>query len=510
MTRSARGVPDGRNLRRLLEDFGVATPMRRSGGKPVREIRYFRNVPARGSRLRNAGWCPASVPVSVWRMAADQAPVLWPLVVGPGLPPRGAQMGIDFFSRASFFADPNGWVLDPDVAVSNPNVFCFGKPGMGKSGTVKAFCLRMMGFGYRALILGDPKDEYEPLCRALGVEPIAIGQGLPARINPLAFGPLGVGWDRLDRVEVQRRSAIVFARWLTLLRGLVGSQRVGDRPVPFGPSEEAVLEAGLRLLTGHSTGNTRLVEATIPQLWQLLDSPLTELVEGCRFASPRHFLDSTRLLRDAVGQLVSGSLRGLFDDRTTIGIDWGAPIQSLSLSRLEPLGDEAVGMALMCLNSWGRAMREVADPGDRRVVVRDESWKQLRLGVEAVKSFDADLRLSRRDGDIQVAIAHKPSDLLSAGDVGSQAATIAKDMLHLADTKILHGQDRAVAEELQALLGLPDIAVGLVTDWCRQAPGRALWIVGEHLFKVQTVLHPAERQLTFTNQALVGKGGEFA
>ena len=67
-----------------------------------------------------------------------------------------------------------------------------------------------------------------------------------------------------------------------------------------------------------------------------------------------------------------------------------------------------------------------------------------------MKSFDADLRLSRRDGDIQFAIAHKPSDLLSAGDAGSQAAAIAKDMLHLADTKILHGQDQAVADELQA------------------------------------------------------------
>ena len=40
-------------------------------------------------------------------------------------------------------------------------------------------------------------------------------------------------------------------------------------------------------------------------------------------------------------------------------------------------------------------MREVADPGDLRIVVRDEAWKQLRLGPEAVKSFDADLRLSR-------------------------------------------------------------------------------------------------------------------
>ena len=98
-------------------------------------------------------------------------------------------------------------------------------------------------------------------------------------------------------------------------------------------------------------------------------------------------------------------------------------------------------MALLCLNSWGRAMREVAAAGDMRIVVRDESWKQLRLGIDAVKSFDADLRLSRRDGDIQFAMAHKPSDLVSVGDAGSQAAAIAKDMLHLADTKILHGQD---------------------------------------------------------------------
>jgi len=494
----------GRGIGRLLADFGHDLPTAPVHQPSEREPRLFDLSSARGQRQRGRGWSPAPAPASVWRMTADQAPVLWPFVTSPALPPRGAQMGIDYFSRASFFADPNGWVLDPDIPVSNPNLFTFGKPGMGKSAAVKAFCLRMMGFGYRTLVLGDPKDEYEPLCRALGVQPIAIGQGLSARINPLAFGPLGTGWDRLGAAETQRRSTIVFSRWLSLLRGLVGSQKIGDRPVPFGPSDETVLDAALRLLTGHTHANTTLVETTIPQLWHLLDEPPETLVESTRYASVRHFLDETRLLRDALGQLVGGSLRGLFDDHTSIALDWTAPIQSLSLSRLEPLGDEAVGMALMCLNSWGRAMRETADPGDLRVVIRDESWKQLRLGIEAVKSFDADLRLSRRDGDIQFAIAHKPSDLLSAGDAGSQAAAIAKDLLHLADTKILHGQDQAVAEELQVLLGLPDPAVRIVTDWCRQAPGRALWMVGEQYFKVETVLHPAEAALAWTNQALLG------
>ena len=117
-------------------------------------------------------------------------------------------------------------------------------------------------------------------------------------------------------------------------------------------------------------------------------------------------------------------------------------------------------------------MREIAAPGDLRIVVRDESWKQLRLGPEAVKSFDADLRLSRRDGDIQLAVAHKPSDLRSAGDTGSQAVAIAKDLLHLADIKILHGQDQP-SPTSSAMLGLGPIARNLVTGWgmARQRPG---------------------------------------
>ncbi len=491
---------------RLLADFGHQVPTVPAIVQEPRQERLFQPVPRRGQLRPGRGWSPASAPLAQYRMSADQAPVLWPLVANPALPARGAQIGIDYFSGASFYADPNGWVLDEAITVSNPNMITFGKPGMGKSGTVKAFLLRMLAFGYRAIILGDVKDEYEPLCRSVGVEPIAIGQGLPARINPLEFGPLRDGWDQLSAEQATKRAAIVFSRWLTLIRGLVGSQKVGQAPVPFGPTEEVAVDAALRLLTGYTDGNTHLTETTIPRLWRILNEPPKELVTVCRYASARHFLDSTRLLRDALGQLTSGTLQGLFDDHTNISIDWSAPMQSLSLSRLEVLGDDAVGMALLCLNSWGRAMRDVAAPGDMRIVVRDESWKQLRLGVDAVKSFDADLRLSRTAGDIQFALAHKPSDLLSVGDATSQSVAIAKDLLHLADTKILHGQDAAVAEELRVLLGLPDVAVSLVTGWCRQAPGRAVWVVGEQMFKVQTILHPAEQALTWTNTSLEKAG----
>ena len=71
-----------------------------------------------------------------------------------------------------------------------------------------------------------------------------------------------------------------------------------------------------------------------------------------------------------------------------------------------------------------------------------------------------------------------------------------------AATRFLHDQDASVAHQLADLLGLSDIVVSWITGWCRQQPGRAVWLVGELTFKVQTILHPAERALTWTNTAL--------
>lgn len=453
--------------------------------------------PRRGRTERDVGWVSAWPAVPAWRMTSDQAPVLWPFLTSPPLPPGGALLGWDLASGGLFHADPVGWVLDPQVPVANPNIFVFGKPGRGKSATVKALVLRLVDLGYQALVLGDPKDEYRPLCRALGVEPVQIGPGLPGRINPLDADPTSDGGPERTGWEA------TVARWTTLVGSLVGSIRRGDQRVPFGPTENTVTSQVLKDLTGTVRGATHPAPVTVPLLWQALADPSPSLVRACRYSSARDFLDQTRLLRDALGQLVGGSLAGLFDAPSTVRLDPAAPIQSLSLARLSAAGDDAVGIGLLCLGAWATAHRGlpgVARPP--RLVIRDEAWKQLRLGVDAVASFDADLRLSRSTGDIQVAVAHKPSDLLTAGDHGSQAVAIARDLLHLADIRILHGQDPATADDLDQLLGLGPTAHALVTGWAMHGAGRALWCVGPRRYQVQTVLHPDEQQLTDTNTHL--------
>lgn len=444
------------------------------------------------------------MPVSQWRMTSDQAACLWPMIATPALPPTGAQLGIDELSGGCFYADPLGWVLDEAVPVTNPNVMSYGKPGGGKSADPKAFITAMFDFGYKALILGDVKDEYEPLCRSQGVEPFRVGPGLPARLNPLDLGPLGDGWASLSREEIGRRAALLFPRWLGLLRSLVASQHVGELRVPFSPTDARVLETVLKQLTGYSNGQRTLQVTTIPAVWDALNNPTNDLIVECRYESVRQFLDETRLVRDALAQLCTGALAGMFDDYTTISVDWTAPIQSLSLSRLEALGDEATGIALACVSSWGRGMREVKESGDLRINIRDEVWKQMRLGLAAVQNLDADLRLSRRDGEVNWMIGHKPGDSAGAGNTGTAARAIASELLALADIKILHGQEARVADELQALIGFSPLVHDLITGWATQRPGRAVWCVGPRLYKVQTVLHPIVKALAFTNQALEG------
>jgi hypothetical protein len=488
----------GRSISELANDFGHALPQIQRPIVAVQERDPFTELVSRhGRRAPGAGWAPVCAPLSVWQMTSEQTGGVWPLIAADALAPTGALIGIDWLSGGAFHADPIGWTLTGAAGVTNPNVMFFGAPGQGKSATVKLFCLRQMAYGYRTLILGDVKDEYEPLCRALGVHPHAVGHGLPARINPLDFGPLGNDWATLGAAEAQRRASLVFSRWLLLLQGLVGSQKVA-----FGPVAETCVGQVIRDLTGYTTGATHLTPLTIPQVWNALNEPTERLIALCRYSNRQHLLDETRPVRDALGALVKGHLSGLFDAPTTIDVDWRAPIQSLSLSRLDPLGDEAVGVALTCLNSWGRAMTQVGDAGDLRIVIRDEAWKQMRLGVDAVKSLDADLRLSRRDGCVQVVVAHKPSDLLTVGDAGSQAVAIARDLIHLCSTKVLLGQDERIGDELSGLLGLTPMSERLVTHWATAAKGRALWLVGNRAFKVAAIRSPIEIALTDTNDAI--------
>ncbi|MFI6029437.1 ATP-binding protein [Amycolatopsis magusensis] len=435
-------------------------------------------------------------PLAVYQAATSEIGGLFPLLAANGLPAVGARIGYDTLSGGAFYAHPIEFVLRG--LATNPNCVIFGEPGRGKSSTVVAFLLRMMLFGIKTLISGDVKGEYSPLLRALGITPIALGRGSSARLNALDLGPLRSRWPgwSLERQVDELKG--VLGRWVKLLVALAEAQ--GYRP---SVTDEAVLSAVLRRLVGAHDGYTELTPVTIPDVQRRLADPDQALWQDMRFADRRQFLDVLRPMTDALGNLISGPLSGLFDEQTNFELDWDAPAQSMDLSLLRSRGDQAIAVALTCLGSWSSLVTDLQDDGEIRIVVRDEVWRQMRLGLRAVQAVDSDLRLSRAEKKIQILVMHKPSDPLSVGAFGSQEVAIAKDLLALCSTRILFGQSTRVADELAEDFGLSEREQDVITGWAMERTGRALWKIGTHHgHKVQTVLSHTEKRIFDTNAQL--------
>lgn len=129
----------------------------------------------------------------------------------------------------------------------------------------------------------------------------------------------------MTAAQRQARFTQMRARWLVLLKALVGAQQMR-----VDATGEALLSAILDIVTGHGHRLERVPSVTIPQVWQAMRDPGDELVRQCRYPSAQALRHRQRDLIDALGNLVSGVLQGLFDAETTIRVDWNAPIQSLS------------------------------------------------------------------------------------------------------------------------------------------------------------------------------------
>lgn len=476
---------------------------------PERERDFARRdplPPRRGWARPWGGRAAVQPPVPVYRGSTAQVQGLYPWLYGGSLTPAGAYLGIDCLTGGAFSCHPLAWLADG--LVSNPNILVTGVPGAGKSATIKALALRLMCFGVRVFVAGDLKNEYAPLARALGAEPVELGPGLPGRLNPLDAGPLGENLPG-DPGRLAERLAEIHRRRLVLLCSLA-AMRLGR---PLSPTEEtavslAVYEASGRSSgpegggAGYARGGAREASPTIPMVWAVLRDPSAEMARELRVRG-----DSVPLLRemirpvtDAIGGMVRGSMAGLFDGPTTVRLDFGAPVQTVDLSRMADRGDETIAMILACVSSWAQAA--VDEPGPARMVVRDELWRSLRIPA-LVRKIDSDLRLSRAQGTIQVLATHRLADFETAGVAGSAESAIATGLIASCDTRICLRQDTAPLAATREQIGLTDTECAHIASWSGQQTGRAVWKVGRAASAVvQVVLTPAERSLFWTNERM--------
>ncbi|MFJ9131242.1 ATP-binding protein [Streptomyces sp. NPDC102340] len=425
------------------------------------------------------------------RMTTAVAAGAYPFLAEGGLGAQGIYVGRDVHAEAAFTYDPFTLYGKLD-GFTNPNILLAGVIGMGKSALAKSLALRAVAFGYRIYVPCDPKGEWTAVAQQLGGQTIALGPGLPGRLNPLDAPAKPSGIDEEDWASEVRK------RRLLLLGSLAKTVLRRD----LHPMEHTALDVALDQVVAHAeaTDTTPLLR----QIAHVLGS--SERLDSTLGDSSGRLGQAAEDLAHALRRLVHGDLAGMFDAPSTVTFDPSAPMLSIDLSQLGGAGDDtALVLAMTCASAWMESA--LADPtGGRRWVIYDEAWRVMRH-VALLERMQSQWKLSRGLGIANMMIIHRLSDLLTAGDAGSRGRALAEGLLTDCSTRIIYRQEADQLVSSAALLGLTGIETQAVSALTK---GRGLWKVAGRSFITQHLLHPRERELFDTDFRMGPKPSGFA
>ncbi|WP_423464201.1 ATP-binding protein [Promicromonospora sp. MS192] len=400
----------------------------------------------------------------------------YPFLAEGGLGADGVFVGRDLHSGSSFVYDP--WVLYQRGLITAPNVIVAGIVGAGKSALAKALYLRSLAFGRKVYIPCDPKGEHTAVAQAVGGRAIALGPGMPARLNPLDEGHRPVGTD--DATWAER----VAARRRTLVGTL--AETMLDRPLR--PVEHTAIDIALG-----ATVRTSAVPILPTVVDHLLAPDQVDDVDGRLTEDGRHVAHALR-------RLVRGDLAGLFDGPSTVAFDPSLPMLSLDLSRVAE-NNAALSVLMTCASAWMEGV--LADPdGGQRWVVYDEAWR-LMSHPALLRRMDAHWRLARHYGIANMLVIHRLSDLDNVGDTGTAQRSLAAALLANAETRVIYRQETDQLGATAQALGLTRTEAGLLPTL---GLGQGLWRIRNRSFLVQAQLHPDEALLFETGTRARGIG----
>lgn len=412
---------------------------------------------------------------------------IYPFSVQSSFGHRGSYIGLDLLAGGGEFC----W--DPFEAyatglVTNPNGWILGEPGNGKSALVKCLLWRqaaVYGAGARGrwTAIADPKGEYATLAEHLGLTTVKLSPGGTATINPLAPGP-AADHEPEDK-QILRRAEMCAA--------LVGT--VLERSLT--QLEDAVLFAAIEQLTA-----APLAEPTLSDVARLVANPTEAMTERLR-TNDRDLTAGTSTIAYALDKLLSRSLRGMFDGRSTVPLRWDGPGIVLDLSAV-PLESDALPLVMVAAAGWFQQL--MACPGPQRVQILDEAWALLS-NRHTAGYLQTCFKLGRTYGVANLCITHRASDLVAQADDGSATSKIAAGLLADSATKVILRQAPDQLEAAVTHFGLTGPEASIVGQLTR---GRALWKLGGRTAVVQHVLGPSELEIIDTDERMQGSAGRGA
>ncbi|OGC60036.1 hypothetical protein A3J33_04305 [candidate division WWE3 bacterium RIFCSPLOWO2_02_FULL_53_10] len=232
-------------------------------------------------------------------------------------------------------------------SLENANSVVFAKSGAGKSYMVKLEAIRSLMFGTEVMVI-DPEKEYEQLSKSIGGDFITFSPASPAKINP--FDMSGT------YEEGENELALKILSLHTLFKVIMGQ---------LTPSEDALMDRTL-LETYAKKGITQ-----DPATHQNPAPVMADLYAVLK-ANPEG-----KSLADRVEQYVTGSLKGIFDQPSTVDIR-----NTFTVFSTRDLEEKVrpVAMYIILDFIWSRIRREIK----KRVLIVDEAWYLMQHPDSAV------------------------------------------------------------------------------------------------------------------------------
>jgi type IV secretory pathway VirB4 component len=223
--------------------------------------------------------------------------------------------------------------------MENANMTIFAKSGSGKSYTVKLEIIRQLMFGVDIIVL-DPEHEYEAVCRKMEGQYLNFSFNSEVKLNPFDLSNL------YEEGENELGQKILSLHGL--LRLMMGEVSAEQESLLDKAIVAAYRAKGITPDPGTQTNEPPLMEDLYKALIGMETAPALDL--------------AARLEK-----FITGSFRGLFDQRSNI--DLNNPLIVFSVKEIEE-EMRPIAMYVILDFVWTRVKRSFK----KRILVVDEAW----------------------------------------------------------------------------------------------------------------------------------------
>lgn len=343
-------------------------------------------------------------------------------------------------------------VIFDRFTLENANMVVFGKSGGGKSYMVKLEVIRSLMFGTEIIII-DPENEYQEMCRAVGGEFITFSFNSNTKINPFDLSQL------TDSGENELGLKILSLHGL--FKVIMGT---------LTPEEDAVLDRAL-ISTYKQKGITQdpATQTKEPPLMEDLYKVLLGMEEGV-----------SRGLADRIEKFIKGSLVGIINEYSNVNIK-----NPFTVFSIRDLADELRPIAMYILLDfiWTKIRRNVK----RRVLIVDEAWYLMKY-PDSANFLNSIAKRARKYYLGLTTITQDVEDFL--------AIDLGKAIVQNSSIQILLKQSAAAIDRVAEVFYLSEGEKHLLLA---ADIGEGLFFAGPAHVSVRIIASPEEHQVITTN-----------